>query len=390
MEDGVISQLKKSKIGDIFDDDLKVTHYPGSGNNWAVGHTVHGKKFREALINVIHRAVEKCGCLQGFILLCSLGGGTGSGLGTYILKILEEDFPRVERFVGCVYPDENDDVITSPYNVMMSSKVLTEHATCVFPFDNKALISICDKIRVSSSKNPHVSRHFLSTELLARNKPFQDMNSLIVKMLLDLTSSSRYSGSLNLDMNEIYSNMVPFPKMHYISSGLSPLYDLNYRSSSSCRQDELFSSCWSLDNQLCRYINPLHSTLLAVSLIGRGSIGMGDMRQQVERLQAKAKFAPWALESVKAGLCCVPAPGSAPASLLGLFNSTGIIHLLSDVLAKFSKLYSRKAHLHHYLAEGMEVSEIEDCVLTMQDVIHHYKGVNTMTPDKTMPQLSVY
>jgi tubulin epsilon len=40
----------------------------------------------------------------------------GSGLGTYILKMLDDEFPDVYRFTTSVFPSRNDDVITSPYN----------------------------------------------------------------------------------------------------------------------------------------------------------------------------------------------------------------------------------------------------------------------------------
>ena len=36
----------------------------------------------------IRRTVEDCDSLQSFLLLHSLGGGTGSGVGTYILETL--------------------------------------------------------------------------------------------------------------------------------------------------------------------------------------------------------------------------------------------------------------------------------------------------------------
>ena len=41
------------------------------------------------------------------------------------------------RFVSCVYPAGNEDVITAPYNTVLSTRELTEHASCVFPVDNK-------------------------------------------------------------------------------------------------------------------------------------------------------------------------------------------------------------------------------------------------------------
>lgn len=36
-------------------------------------------------------------------------------------------------------------------------------------------------------------------------------------------SGSRFPGNLNMDMNEIATNLVPYPKLHYIFSSVSPL-----------------------------------------------------------------------------------------------------------------------------------------------------------------------
>ena len=37
----------------------------------------------------MRREAESCDSLQGFLLMHSIGGGTGSGLGTYLLSVLE-------------------------------------------------------------------------------------------------------------------------------------------------------------------------------------------------------------------------------------------------------------------------------------------------------------
>ena len=60
----------------------------------------------------------------------------------------------------------------------------------------------------------------------AKAKPFDTMNNIVANMLLNMTSSSRFEGSLNVDVNEITTNLVPFPRMHYLVSSLSPLYAL--------------------------------------------------------------------------------------------------------------------------------------------------------------------
>ncbi len=57
-------------------------------------------------------------------------------------------------------------------------------------------------------------------------KPFDKMNNIVAHMMVQLTSSSRFEGSLNMDINEITTNLVPFPNMHFLLSSLAPLYSL--------------------------------------------------------------------------------------------------------------------------------------------------------------------
>lgn len=67
-----------------------------------------------------------------------LSAGTGSGLGSHVLGLLEEEFPEVCRIVTAVYPSaDDDDVITSPYNSVLAMRELTEHADCVLPVENQ-------------------------------------------------------------------------------------------------------------------------------------------------------------------------------------------------------------------------------------------------------------
>lgn len=98
METSVILRYKTGYLQDLFDDTCIITHYPGSGNNWAEGHCNYGPMFETTILTSIKKAVEKCDSLHGFLLMFSTGGGTGSGLGTYILKLLEDNYPNIDRF----------------------------------------------------------------------------------------------------------------------------------------------------------------------------------------------------------------------------------------------------------------------------------------------------
>jgi tubulin epsilon len=36
----------------------------------------------------------------------------------------------------------------------------------------------------------------------------------------------RFEGDLNVDLNDITMNLVPFPRMHFLLSALSPMYSI--------------------------------------------------------------------------------------------------------------------------------------------------------------------
>uniref|UniRef100_A0A1Y1NIM8 Tubulin/FtsZ GTPase domain-containing protein n=1 Tax=Photinus pyralis TaxID=7054 RepID=A0A1Y1NIM8_PHOPY len=358
MEDSVVSKFKTGPFRSLFDEKCIVSNYPGSGNNWAEGYCYHGPLYRERLLNVIQKAVDKCDSLQGFILLFSMGGGTGSGLGTYILTLLADYFPHVERFVSCVYPTGTEDVITCPYNMALATRHLIESATCVFPIENRALFDI-------------VTQTLYRQSSIVEFRPFFDMNNLVTNMLLHLTSGSRFSGSMNVDINEINTNMVPFPNLHFLSSSFSPLTKpaskLPPQRTSQQVKYEMFRNSCSRSNQLIK-IDPLgaNSVLLGSTLIGRGDFSLSDMRNYVDHLQTKGRFTHWSRKAVKVGLCDVP-PISQTSAILTLFNTTAMRTLFSYILHLYNKLYQKKAHVHHYTKiAGFDVgffSECEDSLL---------------------------
>ncbi|KAH9640350.1 hypothetical protein HF086_001702 [Spodoptera exigua] len=81
------------------------------GNNWAKGHYTEGAELVESVMDVVRKEAEPCDCLQGFQLTHSLGGGTGSGLGTLLLSKLREEYPdRIEVGVDDAEFDEQEEM----------------------------------------------------------------------------------------------------------------------------------------------------------------------------------------------------------------------------------------------------------------------------------------
>ncbi len=91
-----------------------MTDVSGAGNNWAVGHMFYGSKYMPAISELVRKSAELCDSLESFFVLHSMGGGTGSGLGTAVLNMLSDEYKHAHRFVVACYPSADDDVITSP------------------------------------------------------------------------------------------------------------------------------------------------------------------------------------------------------------------------------------------------------------------------------------
>ena len=66
------------------------------------------------------------------MLLHSIAGGTGSGLGSYILERMNDRFPKKLIQTYSVFPDTlSGDVVVNPYNSLLSMRRLTQNADSV-------------------------------------------------------------------------------------------------------------------------------------------------------------------------------------------------------------------------------------------------------------------
>lgn len=155
MEQGVLGQIASSpNIGHLFDQDSYISSNSGSGNNWGQGYSEYGAEFRDAILESVRRQAEDCDVLDSFFLLSSLGGGTGSGLGSFITQLLAEEFADVWKFNCCIQPSEKDDseVIVSPYNSVLSLSKLINYSDCVLAVENQALYDIFAAVEARRTK----------------------------------------------------------------------------------------------------------------------------------------------------------------------------------------------------------------------------------------------
>lgn len=138
----------------------------GAGNNWAQGHAA-GEKIYEEVMEMIDREAEGsdslevrgdsslprfANILQGFMAMHSIAGGTGSGLGSFLLERLNDKFPKKLIQTYSVFPNAQEgDVVVQPYNSILTLKRLVNHADSVVVLDNGALARIsADRLHVQT------------------------------------------------------------------------------------------------------------------------------------------------------------------------------------------------------------------------------------------------
>uniref|UniRef100_A0A8C2D829 Tubulin beta chain n=1 Tax=Cyprinus carpio TaxID=7962 RepID=A0A8C2D829_CYPCA len=121
LEPGTMDSVRSGPFGQVFRPDNFVFGQSGAGNNWAKGHYTEGAELVDSVLDVVRKEAESCDCLQGFQLTHSLGGGTGSGMGTLLISKIREEYPdRIMNTFSVVPSPKVSDTVVEPYNATLS------------------------------------------------------------------------------------------------------------------------------------------------------------------------------------------------------------------------------------------------------------------------------
>jgi tubulin alpha len=160
--------------------------------------------------------------LQGFLIFHSFGGGTGSGFGSLLLERLSTDYGKKCKLEFAVYPAPRvSTAVVEPYNAVLSTHSTIENSDCTFLVDNEAVYDIC-------RRNLDIPR-----------PSFEHLNRLIAQVVSSITSSLRFDGALNVDLNEFQTNLVPYPRIHYPLISYAPVISAARSSHESFKTQEL-------------------------------------------------------------------------------------------------------------------------------------------------------
>ena len=205
----------------------------------------------------------------GFQISHSLGGGTGSGMGTLLISKIREEYPDRMMCTFSVFPSPKvSDTVVEPYNATLSIHQLVENADEVMVIDNEALYNIC----------------FKTLKLVTPN--YNDLNYLVSQAMSGITCSLRFPGQLNSDLRKLAVNLVPFPRLHFFMTGVAPLTSVRAQQYQSYSIQELTSQMFESRNMMCAS-EPKHGRYLTASAMFRGKLSTKDVDEQMLSIQVK-------------------------------------------------------------------------------------------------------
>jgi tubulin beta len=356
LEPGTLDVIKANPIGKMFKPDNFVFGASGAGNNWAKGHYTECAELIDEVVDVVRKETESCECPQGFQICHSLGGGTGSGLGTLLLLKIRDNYPDRITTTFSVYPSPKvSDVVVEPYNATLSIHQLLENSDETFVIDNEALYNI-------------------SHNVLKQNQPrYSDLNWVISLVMAGITSSLRFPGKLNGDLRKMGVNLVPFPRLHFFAIAQAPLFAKDEGAHVKLTVQELTDQMWSSRNFLAN-VKPEDGKYLTASCTYRGDLSTQEVDDQVAQVQAKMSedFVTWIPNNIKSSIIRVP-PEDTEMSGTFVSNTTALKSVFQRISAQFAKMYKRKAFLHWYKGEGMDEMEFQEADKNVRDLVTEYQ-----------------
>ncbi|XP_075027813.1 tubulin gamma-1 chain isoform X3 [Calonectris borealis] len=323
LEPRVIHSILNSPYANLYNPEniYLSEHGGGAGNNWASGFS-QGEKIHEDIFDIIDREADGSDSLEGFVLCHSIAGGTGSGLGSYLLERLNDRYPKKLVETYSVFPnqDEMSDVVVQPYNSLLTLKRLTQNADCVVVLDNTALNRIAtDRLHI---QNPSFSQ---INQLVRRTLPSgkagvglprclrfglnlpHGLGVMVSTIMSASTTTLRYPGYMNNDLIGLIASLIPTPRLHFLMTGYTPL--TTDQSVASVRKTTVLD----VMRRLLQPKNVMVSTgrdrqtnhcYIAILNIIQGEVDPTQVHKSLQRIRERklANFIPWGPASIQVAL----------------------------------------------------------------------------------------
>lgn len=340
LEPRVIHQIQNSEFKNLYNPENYFLGADGAGNNWAKGYDFAERR-QEELMDMIDREADGSDSLEGFVFTHSIAGGTGSGLGSFLLESLNDRFPKKIIQTYSVFPshDQVSDVVVQPYNSLLTLKRLSLNADCTIVLDNSSLNKIAEE------------------RLGLQNASIQQTNTLVSTVMAASTTTLRYPGYMNNDLVGMLSSLIPTPRCHFLMTGYTPMIvDKHVSSVKKTTVMDVMRRLLQSKNIMVSATTKKGAYISILNII-QGDVDATQIHKSLQRIKEKklVKMIDWGPASIQVALSKRSPYVDNPHKVSGLMiaNHTNIRELFSKILKNYESMRNRQVFLDQYKKEKM-------------------------------------
>merc|ERR1712241_1490938 len=201
---------------------------------------------------------------------------------------------------------------------------------------------------------------------------YAHLNVVISKVISSMTAALRFDGELNVDLGEFQTNLVPFPRLHFMTTGLAPVVSLKKKDHEAGTVREITDHVFQPQNMLVKYadFDPVEDKYMAISINYRGAIKSKEANSTVQWLKQnnKVSFVEWRPTGFKIGLNGTPAAAvkddimaTSKKNIVMIGNNVAVSRVFTErITKKYDMMYAQRAFVHWYVGEGMEEGEFSE------------------------------
>jgi tubulin alpha len=360
-----IDQAKKS---DMLSGCAFVFGKESASDSYARGQYTIGREIMDEALLRISQAVEKCGNLQGFLLLHSSTGGTGSGFTSGLVSRIKVSYKKRVIVSGCLFPSPN-----------ISNGTLELYNFGAFMHYSK------DMIDLKICFNNEGVYNQLESQIHFPNPDYSHVNTAIAQNLSSLLIGSRDKNPDGNCLLDIQTSLVPYPNLNNISPFHFPLVDRENMFSTVPDQNtsalsQIMNASF-LDTSTPLSPSPFikeQNDLISGLLINRGKtyshkylnpIISGLTNSSLNRIkQTWHSIGSLALDYKYNGFD--PIEVSQTHSLF--LNSKSVSNFFKVIQKKILTVYEKRAFVHWLVGEGLESGEMYVITSELDYLIRDY------------------
>jgi hypothetical protein len=343
----------------------------GRGNNWAHGY--FDDSHLEDVMEAYRRLVESNFRYDGCMMIHSMAGGTGSGLGSRLLSEIRDRYGKGAMLTSSFAPFASGETSVQNYNTLLSLNAVASNACFVGYFSNDQLIRC-------TTRNLNTSHHLQKQETI----PLDSLNRYAARALAGFllpktvvqTHNEKMLFSKNLsrfDPYELIYSLTPMPTYRFCQ----------FATSTHPERKRNMDSWEDITSELIRNIpHDENRACFSSKLIVRGAQGpevWKKLPKMTERWYSRIGKPLCTNENdIEVSYIYGLKPNDTRRTLESCHNSKSILQEIQPIVEKAEKMYQQKAYLHWYKRYCSDIEQVfDESFQRLHDICDAYSSLSS-------------